>query len=140
MAYLCLSLAKGMVFIMLEIKPSTQMDQIKSYCLKCDRAPSEAFYLYTALDRGDILAAGLFEMLSDKVQVVYYEGDDNDPFLFDGVLRAGLNYAADQGVENGYIPEAFRQTHKDKFARLNYPPSPQLNIVNFFKKYKNCAT
>jgi hypothetical protein len=126
---------------MLEIKPNLTKPAIAGACRQCGRAYSEAYYLYTAADGGEVLAAGLFEMRSDRVVAVHYESTDpGDHFLFDGILRAGLNYAAGQGVELGLIPESFRQENRHCFEKLRYPPEREWNIVNFFQKYKNCAT
>lgn len=125
---------------MLEIKPCFDIPTLAVYAKNCGKAPGESLYLYMAKDGGETLAAGLFEVQSDKVCTLFYESaDPDDIFLFDGILRAGLNYASEQGIETGCIPEDFRQSHKNKFARLNYPPETEMNIVNFFNKYKNCA-
>lgn len=125
---------------MLEIKPCLDKQTMIGYCKKCKRAYSEAFYLYLATNRNHVLAAGLFEVGSEEVQAVYYESTEpQDAFLFDGILRAGLNYAAGQGIENGRLPEDFRQSFHDLFAELNYPAAPVFNITNFFQKYKNCS-
>jgi len=125
---------------MLEIKPFFNINQIAQYSRKCCRIPDDSLYLYLAKDGDETLAAGLFEVQSNKVSVLYYEAaDSSDHFLFDGILRAGLNYASGQGIENGYIPESFRQKHAAHFSKLNYPPEPELNIMNFFNKYKNCT-
>ena len=125
---------------MLEIKPYLDRATVSGYCRKCGKPYSEAFYLYLAKDGGETLAAGLFEMQPDRVTALHYESTDpQDFFLLDGILRAGLNYASEQGVETGVLPEELRQAHKAAFERLNYPPECEMNIVNFFTKYKNCA-
>ncbi|MCL2056850.1 MAG: hypothetical protein FWH02_06505 [Oscillospiraceae bacterium] len=123
---------------MIEIKPNTNKPDIAAYCRKCAKPYSEALYLYTAEDRGEILAAALFEMQSDSVTAVLYDcGTPGDHLLFDGILRAALNYAAGQGIETGVIPESFRRDNAAYFAKLSYPPQPRWNIVNFFGKYKS---
>lgn len=125
---------------MLEIKPNLNKTDVAAQCRACGKVVSEAFYLYTAKDGGRELASGLFEMEGDRVVVLRYEGvDPDDYFLFDGILRAGLNYAAEQGVALGYVPETFRQENAGYFSKLRYPAEPEWNIVNFFAKYKNCA-
>lgn len=125
---------------MLTITPCLDKQTVAAYCKKCRKLYSAAFYLYLAKDRDELLAAGLFEVGGEQVQVVLYEADDqNDPFLFDGILRAGLNYAAEQGITKGVIPEAFRLAHGELFARLNYPIQSAFDISNFFHKYKNCS-
>lgn len=125
---------------MLTIAPCLEKETVVSYCKKCRKVYSAAFYLYLAENRGETLAAGLFQVDSDSVQVVYYEGvDPADHFLFDGVLRAGLNYAAEHGIQNGLIPEEFRHTHRELFSQLTYPIHAQFDITNFFQKYKNCG-
>lgn len=125
---------------MLTITPRLDAKTVAAYCQKYGKPYSEAFYLYLAENRGEVQAAGLFEVGGDRVTVAYFEAlDQADYFLFDGVLRAGLNYAAEQGVENGRIPERFRTEHKELFDRLNYPVQPDFNITNFFQKYKNCG-
>ena len=126
---------------MLEIKPSTDRLMIARYCKKCGIVPGEAFYLYTAADSGELLAAALFEVLSDRVSILHYETQEGqDPFLMDGILRAGLQYASRFGIENGCIPENLRYEHRALFAKLNYPAPPVFNITNFFAKYKNCKS
>ena len=127
---------------MLEIKPIFDRQVLAKYCHKCDCPLSDALYVYQATNEDELLAGGLFAMRSDHVEAVFYEamGENRvDFFLFDGILRAGLNYAAEQGVETGCIPEAFRQANAVSFAQLNYPPEVEMNIVNFFQKYKNCT-
>lgn len=125
---------------MLTITPCLDRDVIAPYCRACKCAYSESFYLYRARNGGETLAAALFEVGGDKVTVRLYEAaEPNDAFLFDGVLRAGLNYAAGQGIENGMIPEQFRALHGELFVKLNYPVQPTFNITNFFQKYKNCV-
>lgn len=124
---------------MLTITPCLEKQTVAAYCKKCGKLYDAAYYLYLAENRGEVQAAGLFEVGGDRVSTIYYEGlEPDDHFLFDGILRAGLNYAAEQGIENGHIPEEFRQAHKALFGKLNYPIQPDFNIVNFFQKYKNC--
>jgi len=96
------------------------------------------FYLYEALSSDEILGSILFEVKSSLVETVGYSGPQGDFALFDGLIRAGLNYAEMHGIEAGGIPEPFRQEHQALFAHLNYPPQTVFNIVNFFGKYKNC--
>ncbi len=124
---------------MLEIKLCTDKKRIAAYCKKLGIIFSEAFYLYTAVNRGGELAACLFEVGSDAVCARLYEcADPEDYWLFDGMLRAGFNYASEQGIAKGCIPEELRALHESLFNRLNYPAAPEFDITNFFKKYKNC--
>lgn len=123
---------------MLEIGLCLDKKAINAACKQAGRVYSEAFYLYRATDRGEVLASVLFEVLSDCVKTVCYLGGD-DPFLFDGLLRAGFHYAEGQGIETGWIPDEFRDAYAILFAPLNYPASQRFNIVNFFSKYKNCS-
>lgn len=126
---------------MLEIKLCTDKKTVAGYCGKCGKVPDEAFYLYLAADKDKRLAAALFEVGNQSVSVLLYECEDGtDYWLFDGMLRAGFNYAFDQGLETGHIPEKFRLKHSRLFEKLNYPAAAEFNITNFFKKYKNCNT
>lgn len=124
---------------MLEVRASTNLGLIGAYCKKADVLPGEQFYLYLAKDGENQIAAGLFEVLSERVRVVFFEAEERDPWLLDAILRAGLNYAASHGVNTGEIPEDFRQTHRELFAKLNYPAPVEFDITNFFSKYKNCG-
>jgi|GEM_PF-591578 len=124
---------------LLEIRPCLDKPVVAAYCKKCGKIPTEAFYVYLAANRGETLAAGLFEITSTQVCALLYESGEEDAFLFDGVLRAGLNYAAEYGIPNGFIPEEFRLLHRDKFQNLSYPIQQKFNISNFFAKYKSCA-
>ena len=123
---------------MLEVKPSTDPKLLAEYCKLCGKIPGPQFFLYLATQRGELLAAGLFEIGSSSVDVVFYRGDAEDPWLLDAVLRAGLNYAASHGITIGRLPEEFRQAHGALFAKLNYPLEAEFDITNFFRKYKNC--
>lgn len=124
---------------MLEIKPSTELKQVAEYCKKCGKAPGEEFYLYIAVNADKQLAACLFEVGGEAVTVLYYDcGDENDYWLFDGMLRSGFNYAFEQGINSGRIPEPFRIKFQRFFSKLNYPISTDFDITNFFNKYKNC--
>lgn len=124
---------------MLEIKPCTAKKKIAEYCRKCGKLPDESFYLYLALNRDELLAAALFEVGGESVKVLLYEAaDEADHWLFDGMLRAGFNYAYDHGLATGCVPEAFRLSHRNLFAKLNYPVTAEFDITNFFRKYKNC--
>lgn len=124
---------------MLTITPCLDRLTVASYCKKCKKVYSAGAYLYRAENRGELLAAGLFEISADRVEVLLYEAQDTaDVHLFDGILRAGLNYAAEHGVENGLISEMFYFQHVSLFNQLNYPADPLFNITNFFRKYKNC--
>ena len=124
---------------MLEIRLCLDKPQIVSFCKKCKRIYSEALYSYIAIDRGQIIGAALFEVGGQNVRILYYETTETqDAFLLDGILRAGLNYASEHGIETGILPEALRQEYRSLFAKLNYPPTPEFNISNFFQKYKNC--
>lgn len=123
---------------MLAISPCLDRNIVSAYCKKCKQIPSPGHYLYRAEDRDTVLAAGLFEVGADYAGPIYYEGPE-DASLFDGILRAGFNYAAEQGLEKGMIPEEFRVRHREKFRQLNYPIQAFFNIVNFFQKYKNCG-
>lgn len=124
---------------MLEIKPSLDNRLIAAYCKKCGKLPGPEFYLYQATNRGEQLAAALFEVTSDRVSVLWYQAEDEgDFYLLDAVLRAGLNYAAEHGISTGCLPEEFRQAHSASFAKMNYPAQSVFDITNFFAKYKNC--
>jgi hypothetical protein len=101
--------------------------------------PGEAFYLYIAENSGKTIASCLFEVGGDSVAFLLYECEDKDDYwLFDGMLRAGFNYAFEHGISTGCIPEEQRMRYAGLFARLNYPAAPEFDITNFFKKYKNC--
>lgn len=124
---------------MLEIKPCTDLKPIAEYCKKCGKIPSDEFYLYLAVNSDKQLGACLFEVGGEAVTVIYYDcADENDYWLFDGMLRAGFNYAFEQGLKTGCIPEPFRMRFQRFFAKLNYPITTEFDITNFFKKYKNC--
>jgi hypothetical protein len=124
---------------MLEIKPSTDIKRVAGFCRKLGRVPSEAYYLYTAENAGKSLASCLFEVGGEAVTFLLYECEDkNDYWLFDGILRAGFNYAFEHGINTGRIPEEQRHKYEGLFAKLNYPAAPEFDITNFFKKYKNC--
>ena len=123
---------------MLEVKPSTDPKLLAEYCRQCGKIPGPQFYLYLGREGERLLAAGLFEILSSSVEVVFYRGDEQDVWLMDAVLRAGLNYAARHGIPTGRLTEEFRDTHSALFAKLNYPPQAEFDITNFFAKYKNC--
>lgn len=124
---------------MLEIKPCTERKKIAEYCKKCGELPDEAFYLYLAVSREEQLAACLFKVSGDCVTARFYEcADEGDYWLFDGMLRAGFHYAYEQGIPTGCIPESFRAERQRLFSKLNYPITPEFDITNFFKKYKNC--
>lgn len=123
---------------MLEITLCLEEKVLAEYCRQCGRLPGPAFYLYQARDRDKLLAAALFQVGSDQVDVLLYDSQEDDVFLFDAMLRAGLNYAGDQGISHGCLPEAFRQEHGAYFKTLNYPAQAIFNITNFFQKYKRC--
>ena len=69
---------------MLEIIPNLDDKLLALYCKKCGKLHGPSYYLYLAIDRGETLAAGLFEVESDQVNVVYYESWGG-PYLFDAV-------------------------------------------------------
>lgn len=124
---------------MLTITPCLAREMVAPFCRECKRPYSEAFYIYRAQNGTETLATALFEVSGDAVTALLYRATEpDDAFLFDGVLRAGLNYAAEQGIENGVIPEALREAHAALFAQLNYPVQAAFNITNFFQKYKSC--
>lgn len=124
---------------MLEILPGVDKQLILPYCKRAGLVYSEALYLYRAASGGETLAAALFEVGGDTVDILYYEsGDAQDYHLFDAVVRAGLNYAANLGIATGRIPESFRDAHAACFSKLNYPAASAFDITNFFQKYKNC--
>jgi len=124
---------------MLEVQPSTDPKLLAQYCRQSGKMPGPQYYLYLAKEGERLLAAGLFEIDSDSVDAVFYQGDEQDAWLLDAVLRAGLNYAAGHGITTGRLPEELRQTHSALFAKLNYPSEAEFNITNFFGKYKNCG-
>jgi hypothetical protein len=124
---------------MLTINLFTDKAHVAPACKRHGKLYSEAFYLYAAENRGELLAEGLFEVKSELAQISAYSGPEDDPALFDGILRAGLNYAGEQGIEKGSIPEDFRYQRRGMFRKLNYPVATTFNIVNFFQKYKNCV-
>ena len=124
---------------MLEIKPYADSKLLAEYCRQCGKISGPQFYLYLAKEGERLLAAGLFEIDSNSVDVVFYEGDEGDAWLLDAVLRAGLNYAASHDIPTGRLPEEFRREHRALLAKLNYPPQAEFGIANFFRKYKNCG-
>ena len=124
---------------MLEINLILERPAVAAACRLFGQAYDDAFYVYRAENRGLVLATALFEIGKTDVCVTGYEGPGDDPFLFDGILRAGLHYAEMQGIETGVLPEKFRQLHRALFIELNYPSEVSFNIVNFFGKYKNCS-
>lgn len=128
---------------MLELKKCTDKKLFTQYCKKCGKIPDESFFMYIASDRDKLLAAALFEVECESVSVLMYECADSsagetDYWLFDGIMRAGFNYASEQGIETGCISESFRLEWHKLFEKLNYPAAAEFNITNFFKKYKNC--
>jgi hypothetical protein len=123
---------------MLSIKLSTDIGILREICAKCYRIAGPEHYLYLACEGEERLAAGLFEVGPDRVSVIFYEGPKDDAWLFDAVLRAGLNYGAGQGIYIGHLPEEFRRSHSIHFKKLNYPAGYTLDISNFFRKYKRC--
>ncbi|MCL2033989.1 MAG: hypothetical protein FWG94_04570 [Oscillospiraceae bacterium] len=124
---------------MLELKPCVNMKMITKACKKCGKLPDASFYLYLATDKEEELASCLFEVSGDSVTALLYEClDDADYWLFDGLLRSGFNYAFEQGITTGRIPETFRVQNHRLFSKLNYPITPAFDITNFFSKYKNC--
>ena len=123
---------------MLEVKPSTDAKLIARYCKQLDKIPGPQFYLYFAKEGEETVAAGLFEIDSSSVTVASYQGDAQDAWLLDAILRAGLNYSAVHGITTGRLPEEFRQTYSALFEKLNYPLEAEFDITNFFSKYKNC--
>ena len=124
---------------MLEIRPTTDTKLLAAYCQKCGKTASPQFYLYLAKDGESLLGAGLFEIDGECAQPLLYEGDKTDVWLFDAVLRAGLNCAAMQGVATGCISEGFRAAHTTFFERLNYPAQPEFGLEDFFREHKGCA-
>ena len=123
---------------MLSISLCRDTRRTAAACKDLGKIYGEEFYLYEAMNNDEILASVLFEVKSSLVEVVGYQGPGDDFGLFDGLLRAGLNYAGLHGIEAGRIPEAFRHENRALFAQLNYPPETVFNITNFFGKYKNC--
>jgi len=124
---------------MLELKPCIEKKRIAEYCKKCGKLPDDSFYLYLAADKEQQLAACLFEVSGNGVSVLFYDcADESDYWLFDGMLRSGFNYAFEQGIATGRIPEPFRIQFKHLFSKLNYPVTTEFDITNFFQKYKNC--
>lgn len=124
---------------MLTITPCLEKEPVQAFAKKCQKVYHAGMYLYQAVERGNVVATALFEITSELVQICYYEADEpDDHFLFDGVFRAGLNYAAEQGLETGLIPESFCARQSRLLAGLKYPMQEAFNITNFFQKYKNC--
>jgi len=126
---------------MLQIKPCPDLELIAFYRKKCGRLPGPEHYLYLAADGDKTIAAALFEIEGGRVSAVYYEESAKpagDAFLFDAVLRAGLNYAAGRGIFSGCLPEDFRAAHRDLLAKLRYPARSDFDIADFFKNHKNC--
>ena len=124
---------------MLSISLCTDNRRIAAACKSFGKIYGDEFYLYESVYNNEILGGILFEVKSCLVEVVGYQGPDDDFGLFDGLLRAGLNYAEKHGIEAGCIPELFRYENRSLFIHLNYPPEIVFNIVNFFGKYKNCT-
>lgn len=124
---------------MIEILPELERDALLPRCKALGRGYSTGLYAYTARERGEELAAGVFEVQADFVALVSYTAQEQDAFLLDGILRAGLNYADAHGITTGVIPEPVRQAHAALFAKLNCPNAERFDITNFFLKYKNCG-
>ena len=123
---------------MLSISLCRDSRRIAAVCKSFSKIYGDEFYIYEAIGNGEMLGEILFEVKSSFVEASGYNGPGDDFGLFDGLLRAGLNYAQKHGIEAGCIPETFRHENRALFARLNYPPEAVFNIVNFFGKYKNC--
>lgn len=125
---------------MLSISPCLDKQILAEYCKKCRKPYHAGLYLYRAENNNQIQATGLFEITEDFVQLLYYESIfPEDVFLFDGVFRAGMNYAAEQGIENAFIPAEFGNAHENFFMHFDYPLNTRFNITNFFAKYKKCG-
>jgi hypothetical protein len=124
---------------MLKITPAFDPAMLGGYCKKCGKLPGPEFYLYRAEIGDKTIAACLFEVMSNRVAPLFYESLEGDEWLFDAVLRAGYNYASEQGIAEGSLPEAFRQAHGGYFRHLNYPAQTAFSIANFFKRYKSCG-
>ncbi|WRS26823.1 hypothetical protein U6B65_10850 [Oscillospiraceae bacterium MB08-C2-2] len=124
---------------MLEIKPCLEVQPVAAFCRASGRVYSGAFFIYQAMNRGEELGAALFEMQGDRIEAVAYRTTQpEDHWLLDGVLRAGLNYAAEHGIINGVLGVGFLESAYSLLEKLNLPRSSVFNIHNFFSKYKNC--
>ena len=125
---------------MLTITATLDRETLLPYCKESKIPYNPGLYLYIARDRDDILGAGLFQIEGDTVSFLhYFPADTDDHFVFDGVLRAGFNYATEQNIPTGEIPVLMRKQHQTCFEKLNYPNETSFTIDNFFSKYKNCA-
>lgn len=124
---------------MLEINVCSKKDFLLPICKKIKYPYSSALYAYVAKNKGVMLACALFFIHPDYVEIIYYEStDENDDAMFDGVLRAGLNYASSNNINSGYVSEEFRENNKQLFKKINFPNEAKFNINNYFLKYKNC--
>jgi len=123
----------------LEINVTLDLAIIAATCKQFGQSYSDDFYVYRAENRGQIIATALFKIGKTDVSIVAYSGPADDPFIMDGILRAGLHYAELYGIETGILSEEFRHCHRALFVALNYPSANTFNIVNFFSKYKNCS-
>lgn len=123
---------------MLEIKPVKEQKRIFAVCRSLGLVYSHAYYLYEAVSGGKLLASALFYVDGDTVESVHYEGDPEDAYLLDGVLRAGFHYASSQNLSTGRISSDFKSSHYGLLKNLNFPAEEYFNIENFFSKYKNC--
>lgn len=111
-------------------------EEEKTALLKVLGIEREAF-IYASFERGQRTGYAVFEYNDGKVTVsaVSYDGDEN---LFDGLIRSGMAYMMDSGLERLYFADKLDRVLLHKLGFIDEKSNYVNSVGDFLKTCKKC--
>lgn len=121
---------------MVEFLPCRDIDEVKSLCTTAQVEYSPLMHAYIAVENGQKVGFGLFELSESCVSILYIPNDD---YLADVLVRSAMNYALLMGIEAVNFARAnnIELLRGLDFVRGDINSDVPINI--FIRNCKNCS-
>lgn len=124
---------------MLEMAEVTNRSQVQQYCKALSLPFGDEKQAFDALDKDEICGFCIFRIQKDTV---YIEGlfsqTDFGTSLYDGLLRAVMNFASSRGIKNVYLEMSIGREILNQIEPLHFIKNTPMDIEDFFKTFRNC--
>lgn len=116
---------------MLEIKIVTDSALEKELCEKCSLEAAGERCVMAATDKGEVIAYTVFTIGSDALTLERVV-PENDPLMFDGMVRSTLHVAAERGLDTAYYTDGVDETALNRFRFVKEKEEKTLDIGILF--------
>ena len=124
---------------MIEIIKTENEDAVRGFCECSNLLYADDFEAYTALDRNEMIGYCIFQ-LRDLLTVVDARAkEEYGAELCDGLVRAVLNHAYNNGVNTAVFSNRFNIETWKKLQAFGHNVKTVKDIDNFLTNCKKCA-